>query len=272
MVDVAALPQELIDSIVDEIGAKKPMAYTTLAACSLTARAFVERSQRHLFRSLTLTNEMASAQKSRTLVASPHIASYVRDLHVYFGCGESLHLPALSLLRLLSQVRRLGISCLYGSRWAAFSATFRACLVGLLSCPSLRCFALSNCFDVPSSIIRHALLSYEEVTLQEVRTYSEDGVFPYANEPYGNSLSSTAPIYHLVLRYRRIDTPRVYAMMLALDGLAPHLERLQHLELPLAKTASLGPLETFVRKTSDSLQHLVIRFSSRSGVNVSRRY
>ncbi|KAF8155281.1 hypothetical protein K438DRAFT_1862508 [Mycena galopus ATCC 62051] len=133
--------QDLIDTIIDQLRPipwTDPKDYATLTACSLVSRSFRGRSQGHLFRPreapLRLKPE-AVARLSDGLGESPHLASYIRALHlVDAGFWNDSDRAPLA--------------------WKDIPADFRAALFDLLALPSLRCFALARCRGIPSSIIR----------------------------------------------------------------------------------------------------------------------
>ncbi|KAJ7669090.1 hypothetical protein B0H17DRAFT_1142240 [Mycena rosella] len=206
----------------DEVGVKtsfEPRAFASLNACSLTARAFLPASQRTLFKSLTWKQDKL-AQASSVLVASPHMASYVRDLHLIDAGfitepdSDSIRVPLAASFSLLRNITRLALSFSFNPLgWTRIPADFRAVLVSLLSLPSLRYIALAQCTGVPSSIIRHALLSSKQVTLKDVSIYSEDEVLP---EITGDASGASVPLEHLAVFYTQqfsLSIP-VYAMLL----------------------------------------------------------
>ncbi|KAJ7938009.1 hypothetical protein B0H13DRAFT_2302097 [Mycena leptocephala] len=100
------------------------------------------------------------AESWQVLTDSPHLASYVRDFHLDIG------------------VNRLVIVCYHHYKWEEFPVSFRTALVSLLSLPSLRCIALTRYYGVPSSLIRHALVSYKEVSFDWVTIGSDEEVLP----------------------------------------------------------------------------------------------
>ncbi|KAJ7617573.1 hypothetical protein B0H17DRAFT_1340972 [Mycena rosella] len=255
-----ALAQELIDAIIDEVGAKKwadPKDYATLTRCSLTARAFVARSQRCLFQSLTLNTRTAN-HLSSALAGSPHLASYVCDLHLDLPfANTSVHNPLALLLPHLTRVRRLVKSSEFDERWHwdEFPANFRSALVALFSLPSLRCVGLHDCMGVPSSIIRHALLSCEQVYLGSIEIEPEDAVFPRAED----SVVSSVPLEYLALAYSPKTDVALHALILG-DEVAQRLEGVR--ELRFDPGGALDGLEAIALKCSDSLEHMIIDFGS----------
>ncbi|KAF8177096.1 hypothetical protein K438DRAFT_1846005 [Mycena galopus ATCC 62051] len=161
--------QDLIDTIIDQLRPipwTDPKDYATLTACSLVSRSFQGRSQRHLFHSLRLKPE-AVARLSDGLRESPHLASYIRALHLVDAgfWNDSDRAPLAVLIPRLTNVTHLAIISTFSDwKWKDIPADFRAALFDLLALPSLRCFALARCRGIPSSIIRHALLSFQEVS------------------------------------------------------------------------------------------------------------
>ncbi|KAJ6585386.1 hypothetical protein B0H19DRAFT_1109458 [Mycena capillaripes] len=255
------LPPELIEAIIDEVSPQDSKDVVTLTACSLVARALLVPSQRHLFRSLTL-NMKTLVQGSRVFVDSPHIVSYIRDLHLvdaWFGTDSNREVLTL-LFPLLDNLCRLAIWSTFSDwEWNTLPVDFHAVLVGILSVPSLRFLGLARCTGIPSSIIRHALLTCKEVSLRDIGIFSEDEVFPYANQIVDGSGLSHCSLDYLAISYRQklhLSIP-VYALLLG-EEMTPHLTRLRHLELPLLQTGSLGDGVNLVRMSSSSLQHLVI--------------
>ncbi|KAJ7450848.1 hypothetical protein FB451DRAFT_716663 [Mycena latifolia] len=86
-----SIPQELVDLIVDNLQDD----ISTLKCCSLTARAFVSSSQRHMFRKIQITpppldNSQSSCQKlCKLLSSSPHVAPLVEDLIIVLVGSET---------------------------------------------------------------------------------------------------------------------------------------------------------------------------------------
>jgi hypothetical protein len=73
---MVSLPKELSDAIVDELRD----AEADLRACALVCRAWTGRSQEHLFRSVTLSSELALRALDALLITTPHIAGHIRLL------------------------------------------------------------------------------------------------------------------------------------------------------------------------------------------------
>ncbi|KAJ7489005.1 hypothetical protein FB451DRAFT_1390192 [Mycena latifolia] len=154
-------PQELIDAIIDEVQlASRP----TLAACSLTAAAFVTSSQRRLFWGISISNLGAYERTAIRLAESPHLGAYVRDLALDIKELPKDCPPLKAILPLLPGVERLSI---VGNANAPLRNPFEQnpCLIDFISLSSLRCLALDHLVDVPSSLIWRAFSSLEQVSL-----------------------------------------------------------------------------------------------------------
>ncbi|KAF7354270.1 hypothetical protein MVEN_01115000 [Mycena venus] len=253
------LPQELIDAILAELAG--PAAHRTLKACSLVARSFVTASQRGLFRFLTLTSKTVGIVSTR-FSDRPHLALYVRDLHVDIHMNTKLYqTPLLKTFQLLKKVQRLAISSYSWQTWdswASFSDEFRETFLSLLKLPSLRCFALTRCRGVPIGLIRHALTSYKEVGLLVTGIDVHQEIELPSSAPGENGKSLT----HLLLNYAPAQNAAFHSLMVG-DEITASLTHLRHLELAVPVQGSLGGLEVIASKYSSSLQHLVINFWQR---------
>ncbi|KAJ7478298.1 hypothetical protein FB451DRAFT_1241756 [Mycena latifolia] len=256
---MVALPQELIDTIVDEVAisgssADSP-ASPSLKACSLAARIFVAPSQRHLFRSFTLTDATV-VQVSRRLTDSPRLASYIREFTMDLWFKTDYNGGLVSLFPLLTGVERLAISHpAIDWQWDRLHSDFRAALVSLFSVPTIRCVTLDGCGGVPSFIIRHILLSCKEVSLSDVYLWSEHELSQSADDPVRQSLPSTAPLDSLILSSRSEKSPTLHSLVLG-DEVAHRVNHLRHLELHAPISGSLQGLDMIALKFSRSIQHL----------------
>ncbi|KAJ7029376.1 hypothetical protein C8F04DRAFT_42610 [Mycena alexandri] len=123
--DSVQLPQELIDTIIDEFDVSltdigDPRIFPdrkTLRSCALVSRAFVRPSQKKLFS--TVSTRYRSGDRwaqspderlrlfSKLLASNPHIGQYVRTLNLGYRCGRSksldhilLALPNLNIVNL----------------------------------------------------------------------------------------------------------------------------------------------------------------------------
>ncbi|KAJ7463979.1 hypothetical protein FB451DRAFT_1561916 [Mycena latifolia] len=260
---MVTLAQELVDTIIDQVAenlTSRSTGQTILKSCSLVSRSFAAASQRHLFRSLTLTDSDAAVIQARILGLSPRIFSYVRELEVDLWVRTE-YLPGLiSLFTLLIGVKRIRIS--HRSihwQWALFPTNFRTALGTLLTLPTLQFVSLAGCGGVPSFIIHHALLSCEEVSLTDVYICPEDKPFQDAGSALGKSFPSTAPLHHLALASPPEKSAALHTLVLG-DVIAPRVKHLRHLELHAPISGSLRGLDMIALKYSGSIQHLVLHF------------
>ncbi|KAJ7078044.1 hypothetical protein B0H15DRAFT_933870 [Mycena belliarum] len=253
---MVALAQELIDAIIDQVGARNwdgPMDYATLAACSLAAHAFRATSQRYLFHSVTVKDDRA-AGLLQLFTGSPHLALHVRDIHLNIKTGlDSQTCPELAtLLRLFREVQRLTFDPSPRPwRWNRYTVDLRDALLSLFSQPTLRSAAVLNCYNVPSSIVRRLLMSLAEVALHEVYTISS------APDQLCQELDGLAPVIldHLYVGYEKLREVSVALPLICSAEIEQRLEPLRCLSL--FSTSALGPISG---KATHPLEHLSITF------------
>ncbi|KAJ7765290.1 hypothetical protein B0H16DRAFT_415760 [Mycena metata] len=242
------LPPELIETVIEEIGDHS----SSLRACSLVSNAFAVISQRRLFRFVHLKSPMAGV-----LATSPHLASYVRDLHIHLVLDEEHQDGLRKAIWLLKNVHRLTITAVWEGpcAWDSFAANLTGSLVSLCTSSSLRCLAFYNLRRVPLVLIRHALLSCEELCLvvEDVDIHN-DVVLPGTSQ-------DTRYLTHLRLDYSPVQDPALHALLID-DKMIPILARLEDLELTVrgsVDTSLLG-FEPIALKSEPCLQHLTMNF------------
>ncbi|KAJ6566114.1 hypothetical protein B0H19DRAFT_1066459 [Mycena capillaripes] len=167
------LPQELVDLVIDNVDLPKD-----LEALALVSHPFVAGTQARIFRHLTLSSDTGTGLFKRSgtlprlsgiLSQSPNLGTYVRNLHINLNLGRSdIHVLLAPTLQLLRRVSRTAITYIRGCHWSWSSWTdeMRAALLDLFCLPTMRFLALVRCTNVPATIIRHAMASYEEVALE----------------------------------------------------------------------------------------------------------
>jgi hypothetical protein len=72
------LPVETIDAIIDLVAYAEPWSTNALQACALASRALRIRSQMHLFKYFSLSDEPALHRLAKVLAYSPHLAKHAR--------------------------------------------------------------------------------------------------------------------------------------------------------------------------------------------------
>ncbi|KAJ7022141.1 hypothetical protein C8F04DRAFT_1402503 [Mycena alexandri] len=233
------LSQELVDMVIDNVDLPKD-----LEALSLVSRPFVAGTQARIFRHLTLSSDTGTGLFKRSgtlpklsaiLSRSPHLGAYVRDLHINLDLGRSdIHVLLAPTLQLLKGVSRTAITYIRGCHWSWSSWTdeMRAALIDLLCLPTMRFLALVRCTDVPATIIRHAMASYEEVVL-EVSGIDFHAV-EFVRPSHGKSLKRLV----LLLDYRAEDNPDFHDLMVSAE-LTASSAHLKHLDVDLLDDVDL---------------------------------
>ncbi|KAJ6472370.1 hypothetical protein C8R47DRAFT_1324744 [Mycena vitilis] len=261
--------QELIDAIIDEIAATEEWCDSpdrkSLKACALVARTFLVPSQRRLFQSLTLPlavkrgDDMKEAALQFT--TSPHLGSYVRDLHldnVSYNAVEA-DIASGMIFTTLTSVRRLVIS--ERKRWNPASREFHTGLISMLNRPSLRSIGFLQCRGVPISLFSRAMSAgYEEVALATTE-FDHNNTNPELEGSPGRGAHSTSAILRLALAFWPERTGIAGDLVMG-DHIAGSLEHVQHLSLSIRTQAAFDGLRRIVLKCVNSLQHLKMEFDA----------
>ncbi|KAJ7734562.1 hypothetical protein DFH07DRAFT_844724 [Mycena maculata] len=167
---MTCLPQELLDTIIDEI-----QDTSTLQSCALVATSFVAPCQRKIFRMLYFhAVKKATSPRPKAFTESPHLAAYVRDLTIELPRAASEWVVLdLEVLRLVHNVERLVLDGRYMGYEIPRGAA--SALLDYLGRPSLRRLHLMNLRRAPSALIVAATL-IPTVSLSNVTVDSdEDG-------------------------------------------------------------------------------------------------
>jgi hypothetical protein len=144
---MAPIPQDIIETVIEKIS---PNDRETLKQCSLVSQSFLAPSQKPLFAVVYLTKGRIDCQRlHRLLVHSPHIAAYVRELHVivssdppYFRGTRKWVYGEETFPRLLQALkpwlRSFSLSVKYDSlNWNRFRSELQSALLDLLTSPNL---------------------------------------------------------------------------------------------------------------------------------------
>ncbi|KAJ7753300.1 hypothetical protein B0H14DRAFT_3601050 [Mycena olivaceomarginata] len=240
------LPQELVDAIVDEV------PVSSLAACSLTAPAFVVSSQRRLFRWMSLHQIPSYERAAHLLAASPHLGPYFRYLALDITGIPKDYAALKAILNVLSGLEYLTV--LGDSPTAATSNQMaqNSCLIQLLSLPTLRCLGFQDLRDIPSSLISRALSSCEEVSLVRVSIADEWDDLALVDE-----MPAPGDLWHLGVRADLFETIMPFILHPKRIELLRQLERFSVAFPPIPE--SLQPsFKKFLVACSDTLEHLKI--------------
>ncbi|CAA7261088.1 unnamed protein product [Cyclocybe aegerita] len=220
-----ALPPELIETIVDEIGLLHDRG--TLKACSLVSLAFAFPAQRHLFRAVDLDNHIprkkAYQRFHRLLVAKPHLGAYVRELRLGddseddFGSGKSWIVQAKTLPRTLGLLPRLEAFTLTfnaeQTNWKAIPAETRSALGHLFRLPSLQAVSLEFIKAFPPQLLL-SLTRLKHLSLSCVETDMSTPLATYIHTRWESNLQS--------LFLRGTSPPTVEMIGQALASSPPH--------------------------------------------------
>ncbi|KAJ7668029.1 hypothetical protein B0H17DRAFT_1210181 [Mycena rosella] len=248
---MACLPQELVDAIIDRIPDK-----TSLKQCALVAPSFLAPSQRRIFRSLSVYRGQSQrrpnlAAASALLTASPHIASYVRNLLVELP-NFILESPSLeTVLRALRNLERLVVSG-KSVAWNNLEPGARSALFHSVALPSLVRLHLVNVRDVPWALIVAAtsipVLSFYAILMDQ----RED---PHPLIQHHES-SSSPRLRHLILNDAGPSTPPICDFLLQ-SMTPPHTSRIERLEIRIVPFSG-GYDQRLLAACASTLQYLVI--------------
>jgi hypothetical protein len=147
MVLTASTPQDIIETVIEKIS---PNDLETLKRCSLVSQSFLGPSQKQLFSVIYLTKGRADCQGlHRLIIHSPHIATYIRELHVIvfsdpphfrgtkkWVYGEETFPRLLQTLK--PWLKSFSLAVKYDSvNWARFSSELQSALLDLCTSPNL---------------------------------------------------------------------------------------------------------------------------------------
>ncbi|KAJ6452782.1 hypothetical protein C8R45DRAFT_1193486 [Mycena sanguinolenta] len=175
------------------------------------------------------------------LSQSPHIGSYVCDLHPSAPCR------------------------VIGALWTTLALlVLEFVFQGTEHCPHLTLFTsnralprtgqLLRAFGIPAAVIKHAITSYKNLVLQEVANIDVVGRKITFEKPH----ESVSTLERLVLPdHSPTETPDVHELLLGpeMQAASAHL---QHLEITLSGRRQARDALAIVSKCACALQHLTI--------------
>ncbi|KAF9474351.1 hypothetical protein BDN70DRAFT_908536 [Pholiota conissans] len=145
----STLPQELIESIIDELGHEDDTE--ALKQCSLVSRAFVYQSQRYLFRAIDLDRRLPRKkyyQRFHRLIGTrPHIGEHVRELRLGDNGEDDFDGSDVSWI---SSTKTLPHSLQLLPRLESFSLTFNSELTPWKSLPADLRSSIGRLFRLPT--------------------------------------------------------------------------------------------------------------------------
>lgn len=159
----SALPQELIDDIVDHLH-DNPSA---LGVCSLTNPIFLDAARTHLFRAVSLSPFRGAAKRCAQLedllANDPALTRYIQHLRLVEDSSiasawlrAEVSLP--SLLRRLADARSLAGLYIHGPTsssivWNVLPVVTQAALIDIISSPSMRTLRLERVTNLPYQLL-----------------------------------------------------------------------------------------------------------------------
>jgi len=154
----ASLPQDIVETVIEQIS---PYDVETLKRCSIVSRSFLAPSQKQLFSVVYLTKGRVDCRRLyHLLLSTPHIATYIRELHVIVFSDPPHHRGTKKWVygeetfpRLLQTMRpglkSFSLVMKYDSvNWALFPSVLQTAILDLCTSPNLMSIRLiSICAD-----------------------------------------------------------------------------------------------------------------------------
>jgi hypothetical protein len=275
---MASLPQELVNSIVDQLD-----DYSSLTSCALVSTSFVVPAQQAIFKSLCIHTELSHRHPtplaaSDSLAAFPHLATYIRLLQFDLSHLESEVQALESIFLAVRNLERLIISG-SGMQWSFVPSALKIGIQNIIALPSLYGLHLVTIYNLSSDFIYHAASSVSVLSTYRVspEQNSEQPRYPFPDLGLTHLILSDAGwrarnICDLFLSAAPSHTARLERLSVVMDSecriseselLSAIAPSLRHLSLRIGSTISLfnipAPLFTFLfsesRKAID-LPHL----------------
>ncbi|KAJ7052267.1 hypothetical protein C8F01DRAFT_1261981 [Mycena amicta] len=264
-----AIPPELIDAIVDEIGSD----VTTLKSCSLATTVFREPCQKRLLWRLALTNHSYNETRTYSEAAArfdvyPHLAGYVKVLELVHTSHveDDFYQPLRSVLIKLTRVSILNIFSMHwpAHEWKDVPHQFAAPLLDFIRAArargTLQQLSLVGLSKVPRTAMHHILMACPAVSLHPFSVQLEDD----APGLDGDNVSTS--IERLDTGLEDLNSPGKCSLLLQ------YTRRLR--ALLLVVEAPVGSASTFVMPalcsaTASTLECLSIDFSAQQAVYAS---
>ncbi|KAJ7264217.1 hypothetical protein C8J57DRAFT_413313 [Mycena rebaudengoi] len=266
------LPQELIETIVDDLHARH--GKYSLSACALASRAFLVPSQRCLFRSISL-KKMPRARTQRVgrsdsvlvgavniFTASPRLAPYVRNLSINITNLVAIHASLTSLLPLLPNVDEFQLDAARIA-WTSLPPTLTSSLSDFFRQPSLRCLALVSLRDLSSSLVLRWISSFRMLSLTNVTILRDTGA---PSITYDDKPAATAHLDHLILGWP--NGPTVTQFVLHPSTIV-HLQQLRRLSLHMHSDGTVRGFEKLLLHCAQSLRELELNLRGKTTKSLS---
>ncbi|KAJ7259262.1 hypothetical protein C8J57DRAFT_1515330 [Mycena rebaudengoi] len=254
---MASLPQELVNSIVDQLD-----DYSSLTSCALVSTSFVAPAQQAIFKSLCIHTELSHRHPtplaaSDSLAAFPHLAAYIRLLEFDLSHLESEIQALESIFLAVRNLERLIISG-SGMQWSSVPSALKIGIQNIIAFPSLYGLHLVAIHNLPSDFIYHAASSVSVLSTCRVsmEQNSEQPRYPFPD----------LRLTHLILSDSGWRAKNICDLFLpAAPSHTPRLERLSILmdsECRISDSKLLSAI-------APSLRHLSLRiYKARSAMDI----
>jgi hypothetical protein len=222
---MTTIPQELIEAILADFDPEEDRK--TLKSISLTATSFVGPVQRLVFRALALQGHSISGwyptfeRMLNLLDASPHIASYVKDLAIRLPpkISTEYHILLERLLPKFSDVRRFIVKG-FGVSWDNLQPGLQLILSAFLLRASLDRLHLIQILAMPGAIMTAVAQTIKVLSVQTVTIKGGDDM-----EAAEASSPVTPRLTHLIVSsHRGVQSKALQEVILS--AYTPNLRRL----------------------------------------------
>ena len=154
MASSVAIPQDIIDSVVEAVGNDKHL----LKKCALVSSSFLRPSRKQLFSKISLSHK-DSQGFHQFLVQNPVIQSFVRSIAINERRGFEFQnsTSLLAILRLpFSRLESFSITLSFWHRgawnWNSFSCELKDALSNIIHSPTLKTLYLKGIVNVPITL------------------------------------------------------------------------------------------------------------------------
>ncbi|KAJ7256931.1 hypothetical protein C8J57DRAFT_1721247 [Mycena rebaudengoi] len=188
---MASLPQELVNSIVDQLD-----DYSSLTSCALVSTSFVAPAQQAIFKSLWMRTEGSQRhptllEASDSLAAFPHLATYIHLLKIDISHLEHEIQALESIFLAVRKLERLIISGA-GMRWSSIPPALYTAIQDIITLPSFYGLHLVSIDDLPSDFIYRAASSVSVLSTYcvSLKQNSDEPLYPFSDLRLTHLISS----------------------------------------------------------------------------------
>jgi len=155
MASSVAIPQDIIDNVIEAVGNDKHL----LKKCALVSSSFLRPSRKQLFSKISLSSHKDSQGFHQFLVQNPVIQSFVRSIAINERRGFEFQnsTSLLAILRLpFSRLESFSITLSFwhhdARNWNSFSCELKDTLSNIIHSPTLKTLYLKGIVNVPITL------------------------------------------------------------------------------------------------------------------------